>query len=353
MKRIKQLFFGFLVISLLAVAGCTKKIDDKSADKYKYAVILSEQLRNGVLQLYDADGNYLESKKLEASGIDENGSAYLNGPQFLNEKWYIGVSSDYKMQDFILELDPKTLETKEIPANIGEQYQYTGFAVEEDYLYTFYSTPVKGSHIIKSKLSNGEKVDEIYIENSILLHIIPNNNNLILISDNSSSPEMHIRIANKDTLEVEKEYKNTDYLFVSDVQLIDDKLYMSPQLDESDSLVDQLLIFDIKNENWATVQLPFNNVRYLKPFDNKLYIVEQDLESNKHSIAILDLKTQEVENTIRFNHIAREVIISNNSLISSSSDKVYEYDLKTLKLKNEFKIDEANKRMFGSLLTKP
>ncbi len=101
---IKPLFLAVMFAGFVLAGGCDQKSARASVEKYKYAVILSMQQGGSLLQLYDADGNFLDNKRLKASGVDENGSAYLNGPQYENGKWYIGVASDAKSQDFVLEL---------------------------------------------------------------------------------------------------------------------------------------------------------------------------------------------------------------------------------------------------------
>lgn len=352
---IKPLFLAVMFAGFVLAGGCDQKSARAPVEKYKYAVILSMKQGGSLLQLYDADGNFLDSKRLKASGVDENGSAYLNGPQYENGKWYIGVASDAKSQDFVLELDPETLNVKDVPANVGNRYQYTGYAVDGDRLYAFYSTPDRGAHIIKSSLSSGKMAKQTEIRHNILYHIIPNHGSLIFLSDSDDpqDPGMYLRIVDGDSLKIEKEFKNPDYLFPRDVLLIHDKLYMVPLLDASERETNQLLIFDLKNENWETVRLPFQNARYLRSADHKLYIFEENTDADHHTMAIMNLKTNEIEDTVTFDYEAKEVLIDKDTMVSGSDGKVYIYDLKTLKLKKAFAIKNADDWMFGSLLVRP
>lgn len=358
----KRIFLKLIVFSCLVLsASCspktesTSKTDNTLLKNYKYGIILSSQQMGSKLQLYKKDGNLLDSINLKVSGVDENGSAYLNGPQYTNGKWYIGVASDAKSQDFILEIDPSTLDVKEIPANVGEHYQYTGYTVDQDFLYTFYSTPDKGAHIIKTRISDNEILNQTYINNTILHHLIPNDDDLILISDSDvmEKPGIYIRIVDKETMKVVNEFKSEDYSFVRDAVLENNKLYMVPFLDKNESISNKLLIFDLIKNNWNVVQLPFNNIRYLNVFNNKLYIIEQDTDSKSHSMAIMNLKNPEVEEIIEYDYVAREVIFEKDAMISSSDNKVYIYNLKTLDLMSEFDIKKSDDLMFGSLLVKP
>jgi hypothetical protein len=356
-----KIFLHLIVFSSLVLSvSCTpknevtSKNDSTKINNYKYVTILSSQQTDAKLQMYDKNGNLLDSKKLKVNGVDENGSAYLNGPQYTNGKWYLGVASDSKCQDFILELDPSTLDVKQFPANIGDQYQYTGYTVDKDILYTFYST-TKGTHIVKSRISDSKILTQTNIENTILLHLIPKDNYLILISDSGvlEKPELHIRIIDKETLKIVKEFKKEDYSFVRDVVLDNNKIYMVPFLDKNEPIAKQLLIFDLIKERWDIVQLPFNNSRYLNIVNNKLYISEQNTATNSHSMAIMNLENREIEEIINYDYVAREVIFDKDAMITCSDNKVYVYNLKTLDLMDEFDIKNSDDLMFGSLLVKP
>jgi len=70
-------------------------------------------------------------------------------------------------------------------------------------------------------------------------------------------------------------------------------------------------------------------------------------------MAIMNLKTNEIEDTVTFDYKAREVLFDKDTMVSGSDEKVYIYDLKTLKLKKEFAIKNADDWMFGSLLVRP
>ncbi|MFB1051876.1 hypothetical protein [Paraliobacillus sp. JSM ZJ581] len=347
---------SFIITCLVFLVSCSSQIDQNTLDKYKYGVILSEQRGKSELQLYTEDGDLVDTKKIAASGVDENGSAYLNGPQFENENWYIGVASDSKSQDFIIKIDPETLTVDKVPANVGDQYLYTGYTVDEDNLYTFYSTPGKGTHIIKSRMSNNEVLKEKYIKNSLLLHVIPKDDKVILVSDDLTESGMYIRIANEDTLEIEKEFKIADYLFTTDIFIKENNLYMLPAVDSEDTLINQLLVFNIRNGKWQTVELPFKNARYLRAVDDHFYIIEQpepDIDPDRHTIAKLDIETLAIEDTFTFDFASREVIFEGDRMISSSDDKIYIYNTDDFELINEIEISNPKDMMFGSLLVKP
>ncbi|MDP1418099.1 hypothetical protein Q8G35_06720 [Peribacillus simplex] len=341
------------MIGLLLTASCSSQASDTSIENYKYGVILSNQQLNGKLQLYDEEGKFLGSKKLKASGIDENGASALTGPYYVNGKWYIGACSDLKAQDFILEIDSETLEVKKIPSNIGEMYSYTGFLIQKNRLYTFYSAPGE-SPIIKSSLSDHKKIKQIVIEDdSVLLHLIPYGEKLVLISDKAGKQGMKIRILDDDTFNIEKEYRIEDYSVSYDAVLKGDKLYMIPNSDENDSSTDKVIVNDLLNGSKELLELPFNDPRYLKEVDNKLYIVEQDLESDHHSIAIMGMDDHQIEDVVTFKHTIRDVVIDKDTMVLSSDDKVYVYNINNFELIKSFDIKTDDHLMFGSLLVKP
>ena len=58
----------------------------------------------------------------------------------------------------------------------------------------------------------------------------------------------------KDVLQIKR-----DFLFVKDVKLLDNKLYMIPHLNGNDELSNKMIVFDLLNKSMESIDLPFNN----------------------------------------------------------------------------------------------
>jgi hypothetical protein len=345
--------YVIILLTVFLLSGCrTMKTSD--IENYKYGIILSNQQYSGVIQLYDKNGNYLGNKKIKASGIDENGSASLNSPQYFKGKWYIGVSSSLKRQGILLEIDSSNLSIKEIPSNTDKMYEYTGFLIGETNYYTFYSPVGVKAPIIKSDLSTYKKVSERLFDSDFMpLQMIPYKDRFVLVSDKVSYIEISIKLLNCRTLKVEEEYNIRDFSFSQESLVIKDKLYLVPFSGINDSKNNKLIVFDLHSGKWESVNLPFSDLRFLRERDGKLYIANLDLDLNPSSITIVDLDTMAIERTKNFDYPIRDISIDNNNLVTSSDDSVYLYDLHTLKQIKSFEIKTDKNLMFGSLLVRP
>ena len=347
MKKI----LGVLLITFLLV-GCSIKSNKVNLND-KYGVIFSNQYGDGKMYLYNNEGKLLGTEKIPGSAVDENGSSYLNGPQFSSGKWYLGCSSATKMQDFLLTVDKESLYINKVPANVGTTYGYTGYQVNNDDLYTFYSTPDRGAVIIKSSISTGKKLGETSVGNSILMHVVPYKDDVILISDSigGANTGMAVRIMDSKTLTVKSEYFNEDNYFINDVYVNGNKLYMVPFLEKGDRPTNKLLIYDIEGKSLESIDLPFTDSRYIRVKNDLMYITQQKIDSNKSSMVVLNMKNKTVGNTVNFDYVPREVVIDNDTLVTATENNIYIYDLETLKLIKSINVENIDSDlMFGAFI---
>jgi hypothetical protein len=171
-----------LFIILLLFTGCGSKNTYFDADiikKYKYGIIFSDRYTDAVIQLYDENGFYIDSKTYPARAMGINSSP---GTPFINfgAKYYIASDSlsDPSFALSAILLDSGNLELSSIPTKIEGNYPYCMYiSKNQKYLYTFFpespDRPLYKTNIKSNKLEKNITFDNLLMQLGNISEFLP------------------------------------------------------------------------------------------------------------------------------------------------------------------------------------
>ncbi|WP_226681971.1 hypothetical protein [Sutcliffiella horikoshii] len=335
----------FFSISLLFVfillQGCSQK-ETVSMEKYVYGAVYTDMFNKSEVHLYDKDGKYLDKQSTPFKGITM-GAFMENSINLNNKVYYTNPLSDNDTNDYILELDTKSMEIKKI-AN-GKIVAPTVWTVDEEFAYMA-GGPLEQSDITKTKISSGDQIAHKEIEGQAI-HMLEGSNVLYLLTIIHSDPnEIHgmINILNKEDLSVEGTVKIDNLMFSSSMKLQDNNLYLLKTSDGMDNTSNELIKVNVQEGIVENITLPINNLNDIHIHENTIYITQGNIrrEPSEKKIAKYSLDsgeievfTTEIENSVSYIH--------EDKFITSDGNKVQIYNLKDFQKEKDFQWEKSDK----------
>lgn len=354
----KKKFNIYLSISLFSIIFLTllvsfilknnKVMSTKINKDYTYgALYTSIDKSKSTIKKYNSEGVYINDKKIEIGGLTL--ASFLKfGIANTDNIYFPAPILGNKPQNFILEVNKKKLEYKKIEdKNIKTP---TFFSIDDNFAYLSVSslestilskTDLKTNTTILSKELKGQGLFSTEKENNLYLASI--------IHNEKDTPFARIYIIDKSNFNILNTIDIDDVLFLTDLIIHDNFLYIAINRDGSDNLSNKIIKLDLSTNQLSNFIIPFTNINKLYIANDNLLIIQYNYNGGKtdNKIAKINLVTNNIETFSAENeHISTYIL--DDSFYSSDGKFIYSYDLNSFKLKNKFKLEEPEDQVFVS-----
>ncbi|KPB05716.1 hypothetical protein [Bacillus sp. CHD6a] len=337
-----KFFFSISLLFLLIIMqGCSQK-ETVSLEEYTYGAVYTDMFNKSEVHLYDKDGKFLNKQSTPYKGITMG--AFMENSITLNNKvYYTNPLSDNDTNDFILELDKKSMEVKKV-AN-GKKVAPTVWTVDEEFAYMA-GGPLEQSDITKTNISSGDPIAHKEIEGQAI-HMLDDSDVLYLLTIIHSDPnDIHgiINVLSKEDLSVEDTVKIDNLMFSSGMKLLDNNLYLLKTSDGMDNSSSELIKVNVQDSTVENITLPINNLNDIHIHEKTIYITQGNIrrEPSEKKIAKYSLDSNEIE--IFSTEIENSVsYIHENKFITSDGNQVQIYTLKDFQKEEDFQWKKSDK----------
>jgi len=343
-NRYKMIFIC-LLSSMIFLQGCFST-ETKNIEDYKYAVIYTNMFEKAVIHLYNEKGKFLSKHKTKYRGMPLG--AFMERPIHMNNKvYYANPQSKYNTNEFILELNKNNLQIKEIPNE--EKIAPTVWTVDKEFAYMS-GGDLTSSDLAKTNIATGKQVASTELKGQAI-HMIEHSDKLYVLTFIHSNPDDIygiINVINKKDLSLIETIKIDDMMYSSDMELVDNDLFLVKTSDGKDNQSNELIKINLMNKKIEKITLPFKSLSDMHVHKDHIFITQGDMqrEPTEKKIAKLhlnsskiDVFTTEIENYVSYIH--------EDQFITSDGTKIQIYNLDNFKKEKEFKL-EGDESLFTS-----
>lgn len=332
--NILKIVYLICFIGLLLV-GCN---NSEIVKNYNFGVLYSNSVFDKTkISLFDSNGKILDTEKTEYNGVTY--SAFMDRAQSIGKYVYFANPvSGNSVNDFILQFDKETLESKEIKSSVSSP---TAFTVDNTYAYLA-SSDIENFSVSKVNIKTGK--EEYYIE-GLSGHIIQMTNvddvvyALTIEYTDSNNSYGYLNIFKKDDFSEVKKIKIDNIAYSEDIVYRRGNIYILQSLKSESESGNNLIKIDIDTGKVTKIALPFNVLNHIHMNNNFIYVTQGSIrrENTDKKVAKISLDTleidvvsTEIENFISF--------VKNDKFYTSDGNLIQIYDLKNFGKIDEFDI---------------